>query len=231
MAKSAAGNHWNSEGATSPEQWNKLDPAYVNWSGGRHQSPINLTVTTRASLEELHFHYAPSAANLVNTGPTVQVNYDPGSYLAIGSRRYDLLQFHFHSPSEHRVDGKAYPLEVHLVHRAPDGELAVVGIFMAVSSENRLIGGLLENRPLQGKAHTGAIFDVSSLIPPSTAYFAYTGSMTTPPYNERVRWIILQTPAPISAAQVGSFTDRFPRNARPVQPLNDRVVFEGFYRR
>ena len=101
---------------------------------------------------------------------------DPGSYLTIGSRRYDLLQFHFHSPSEHTIDVQAW-------------------------------------------------------IPPKMTYYAYSGSLTTPPCSEGVRWIILQTPATISAAQVESFTDRFPRNARPVQPLNDRVVFEGVYHR
>ena len=231
MAKPATGQRWSYEGATGPGHWGELDPAYADCAEGRQQSPINLTVATRASLEELRFHYAPSALNVVDTGHTVQVNYDPGSYLTIGTRRYDLLQFHFHSPSEHTVAGKAYELEAHLVHRAPDMELAVVGIFMAVSNENPLIQLLLDNLPPQGNANTGDTIDVSALIPSTTAYFAYAGSLTTPPCSERVRWIILQTPMPVSAAQVGAFTARFPRNARPVQPLNDRVVFEGVYHR
>lgn len=234
MAKSAAENHWNYEGVTGPEQWGALDPRYANCAEGRQQSPVDITGATRPHPDQVRFNYAPSALKLVNTGRTIQVNYDPGSYLTIGSRRYDLLQFHFHSPGEHTIDGQVYDMETHLVHRSADRQLAIVAVLMAVGEENATIQTLWDNLPSEEGIDTairGVTIDVQAWIPPKMTYYAYSGSLTTPPCSGGVRWIILQTPATISAAQVESFTDRFPRNARPVQPLNDRALFEGVTRR
>lgn len=234
MAKSAAENHWNYEGVTGPEQWGALDPGNAQCAEGRQQSPVDITGATRPHPDRLRFNYAPSALKLVNTGRTIQVNYDPGSYLTIGNRRYDLLQFHFHSPSEHTIDGQVYDMETHLVHRSADRQLAIVAVLMAVGEENATIQTLWDHLPSREGVDTalrGGTIDVQAWILPKMTYYAYSGSLTTPPCSEGIQWIILRTPMPVSAAQVGTFTAHFPRSTRPVQPLNDRVLFEGVYHR
>lgn len=234
MAKPAAGARWSYEGATGPEHWGALDPAYADCAAGRQQSPVDITGATRPHTDQLRFNYIPSVLNLVNTGHTLQVNYDPGSYLTIGGKRYDLLQFHFHSPSEHTIHGQSYDLETHLVHRSGDRQLTVVAVLMAVGEENATIQTLWDNLPSEKGIDTalrGVTIDVQAWIPPKMAYYVYSGSLTTPPCSEGVQWIILRTPLPVSAAQVRTFTAIFPRSTRPVQPLNDRVLFEGVYRR
>ena len=228
-----AGIGWSYEGATGPEHWGALDSGYAACAEGQRQSPVDITGTTQPHPDRLRFSYTPSTLNLVNTGRTIQVNYDPGSCLTIGSERYELLQFHFHSPSEHTFDGKTYDMEIHLVHRSVDRQLAVVAILMAVGEDNATIQTLWDNLPSRvgiNMAVRGVIINVQAWIPPETAYYAYTGSLTTPPCSEGVQWIILRTPMVVSAAQAQTFTAIFPRSARPVQPLNDRVVFEGVYR-
>lgn len=234
MAKAVAGFHWSYTGATGPEHWGTLDPGYADCATGRQQSPVDITGATRPHPDRLRFSYAPSTLNLVNTGRTIQVNYAAGSYLTIGGRRYDLLQFHFHSPSEHTIDGQAYDMETHLVHRSVDRQLAIVAILMVVGEENAAIQTLWDNLPPEEGINTairGVTINVQVWIPPKTAYYAYPGSLTTPPCNEGVQWIILRTPMAVSAAQVRTFTANFPRSTRPVQPLNGRVLFEGVTRR
>ena len=234
MAKPTGGPCWSYAGATGPGQWGGLDPGYAECAAGRQQSPVDITGATRPHPDQIRFSYAPSALNLINTGHTIQVNYDPGSSLTIGGQRYDLLQFHFHSPSEHTIDGQAYDMEAHLVHRSAGKQLAVVAVLMTVGAEDATIQTLWDNLPSGEGIDTaveGVTIDVQAWIRPKMAYYAYSGSLTTPPCSEGVQWIILRTPMPVSAAQVGAFTAIFPRSARPVQPLNDRVLFDGVTRR
>src|SRR5207244_3770451 len=126
----AAGPHWTYEGSEGPDAWAKIDPSFASCSGGRGQSPVDLPIRTGGSaLREIAFDYKPTHLNVTNNGHTVQVDYDPGSGMAVDGKRYDLVQFHFHVPSEHRLSGTEFPMEVHLVHRASDGSLAVIGAF------------------------------------------------------------------------------------------------------
>ena len=233
MAKSVSRPRWSYAGATGPEHWSALNPDYAACADGREQSPVDITGATRPHPDRLQFSYAPSALDLIDTGRTIQANYDPGSYLTIGSRRYDLVQFHFHSPSEHTINGQSYDMEAHLVHRSADRQLAVVTILLEAGAENATIQTLWDNLPSEEGIDTavkGVTINVQAWIPPETAYNAYSGSLTTPPCSEGVQWIILRTPIAVSAAQLRTFTAIFPRSARPIQPLNDRVIFGGVYR-
>ena len=83
---------------------------------GKSQSPIDLKNPVKGDLKPLKTDYKPSATDIVNNGHTVQVNFGAGNTLLVDGREYELKQFHFHSPSENKLNGKQFPLEAHLVH-------------------------------------------------------------------------------------------------------------------
>ena len=128
--------HWTYEGEEGPDHWGDLDESYAACSTGKNQSPVDAVNPSAQDLTNVSFHYQPSAVNILNNGHTVQVNYDPGSYIELDGTRYDVAQFHYHSPSEHTIDGQSFPAELHIVHRNADGNLAVVGILLQEGTEN-----------------------------------------------------------------------------------------------
>ncbi len=221
--------HWSYEGKTGPAKWGHLNSEYKACSSGREQSPINITSGKLKDLQNIRFYYKPSKLNILNNGHTIQVDYDKGSSIRIDGERYDLLQFHFHTPSEHTIDGSLYPMELHLVHKNKHGKLAVVGIMMVVGQHNPLFDALWENFPAkEGKSHEHfkEKIDLSALLPPGERTFRYSGSLTTPPCSEGVKWNVLLAPISISNAQHIAFRDLFKKNNRPVQKLGKRTLWE-----
>jgi carbonic anhydrase len=172
------------------------------------------------------FHYKPSPLKIVNNGHTIQVNYAPGSYAELGGKRYELAQFHFHSPSEHTVAGKHSEMEVHLVHRDSEGGLAVVGVLLRKGHEIAGLQGVWDHLPQNEEETTveGASVDASSLLPRHSEFYNYSGSLTTPPCSEGVAWYVMVEPVEVSVEQIGAFQAIVSANARPVQPLNGRVA-------
>jgi carbonic anhydrase len=164
---------------------------------------------------------------LIDNGHTVQVNYAPGSSITVDGARYELVQFHFHKPSEEKIDGKAFDMVAHLVHKDAQGHLAVVAVPLAKGSENQLIATLWKNLPHE-KEHEAKLdsvsINVADLLPSKRGYFTFEGSLTTPPCSEGVRWFVLKQPTSISAAEIAAFGKLYPMNARPVQSLNGREV-------
>jgi carbonic anhydrase len=157
----------------------------------------------------------------------VQVNVAPGSTLTVGGKRYQLVQFHFHKPSEEMIDGKRFDMVAHLVHRDAAGHLAVVAVPLRSGAPNSLIAKVWRNLPKrQGLevAAKGIAINAAQLLPASRGYYAFQGSLTTPPCSEGVRWFVLKTPVDISAGEVAAFGTLYPANARPVQPLNGREI-------
>jgi carbonic anhydrase len=154
------------------------------------------------------------------------VNLPAGSNVNIDGKPYQLLQFHFHTPSEERINGKSYPLVAHMVHKNAEGKLAVVAVLFRQGKENAALKPVFDALPgAEGeKAALGNGFDAAALLPKDRAYYAFTGSLTTPPCSEEVTWRVLKTPVEISASQLAAFRKLYPMNARPVQPLNDRSV-------
>ncbi|MFC1618977.1 carbonic anhydrase [Candidatus Neomarinimicrobiota bacterium] len=194
------------------------------------QSPIHIERTDGAGEEDLQFHYLSAPLHIVNTGHTVQVNLKPGSYLMVDNTRFDLLQFHFHVPSEHLILNQTFAMEAHLVHQNSTGDYAMIGILYNCGEVNPIIKTLWEHLPRNpGEEQTpvDVIIDPLQLIPPESRYYAYTGSLTTAPFAEGVKWILFQPPQPASTAQLEQFTALFGKNARPVQPLLGRKVLEG----
>jgi carbonic anhydrase len=228
LAQEHAGSHWGYGGADGPSHWGDLDKSFATCKLGHLQSPIDIRAAKAADLPPLQVAYLPTPLHIVNNGHTVQINYAPGSSITVGDRRYELKQFHFHHPSEERVNGKGYVMVAHLVHAAADGSLAVVAVLLdAKGSANPLIARLWEHLPAQEgpeKTYDDVQIDATGLLPTDRGYYTFTGSLTTPPCTENVTWLVLKTPEPISTGQGDVFTKIYPLDARPTQPRNGREV-------
>ncbi|MBK8014858.1 MAG: carbonic anhydrase family protein [Deltaproteobacteria bacterium] len=211
--------HWSYVGENGPQNWSSLDPRFEVCGAGEHQSPIDLKDAEKEDLRNLVFHYQPSALKMVNNGHTVQMNVDPGSYMEFDGVRYDVLQYHYHAPSEHTVNGRHYDAEIHVVHKNAEGQLAVVGFLMESGSENSAFEPILAALPAEASSTAEATkkVNVSDLMPPVLGAYRYSGSLTTPPCTEGVSWFVLSTPVQLSKAQIEQFEAVYEGNNRPTQ--------------
>jgi carbonic anhydrase len=222
--------HWDYEGEGGPDNWGRMNPEWAKCASGQRQSPIDIRDGIRVDQAPLRFDYRPSAARIVDNGHTVQVTPADGNTLVAQGRRFELVQLHFHRPSEERVDGRAFDMVAHLVHRDQDGRLGVVAVLMEVgASANPMVQTLWNNLPLEKRADAGLpdAVDLTQLLPASGDYYAYMGSLTTPPCTEDVLWLVLRQPLQISEEQLRVFARLYPRNIRPIQRLNDRLIKES----
>jgi carbonic anhydrase len=198
---------------------------------GQEQSPINLSsAAPMAEVPDLAPHYLPVNGAFVNNGHTLQFNpTQSAATLSIGHDNYAFAQFHFHSPAEHMLDRRAYPAELHFVHRNADGQLAVVGVFIEEGAENAALATLLAHAPHQSGDEFAEQLNVNltALLPPDRAYFAYAGSLTTPPCSESVRWNVLRTPITASMQQIAALREALGSSSRHVQPINGRTILLG----
>ena len=188
----------------------------------KQQSPIDIVHPIQAKLGDLSLAYQPTPLRILKDGLTVQVNQAPGSRLTIRGHTYEVVQFHFHTPSEHTVGGRRYAMELHIVHEDSDEELAVLGVLLDLGGTNEALEPILSALPVKKTPETfvaGVSVDLRRLLPVSMVYYEYIGSRTIPPYTENVRWLVLREPISVSATQVARFKEAFPMNARPLQPL------------
>jgi carbonic anhydrase len=226
---SAEDGHWSYGGATGPAKWGTLEKDFAQCKLGQIQSPIDIpdAAARKGDLASLLFAYRPSPLKIIDNGHTIQVDYAPGSFVTIDGKGYELMQFHFHKPSEEKIDGKVHDMVAHLVHRGPGGKLAVIAVLLDTGKENPLIKTLWDNLPKEkGKENVVEAVKISALqlLPANKGYYTYAGSLTTPPCSEDVTWFVLKTPVQVSADQLARFARTYPMNARPVQPLNDRDI-------
>ena len=208
---------------------------------GAKQTPIDIqdSTTLLAVLPGINFHYFPTPLDVENTGHVVEVPYETGSYITIGhsvTDMYNLAQFHFHVPSEHTLNGQQYDGELHFVHTNRLGEIAVVGVLLSASTSAQpsIFDNIAMNAPMSmGTTTHGGMINGADLLPDNQLFYTYTGSLTTPPCTEGVRWFVLTTPVTVSSAfiaQLHSITAMFPgyngyvNNNRPIQPLKGRTV-------
>ncbi|MEN7528563.1 carbonic anhydrase family protein [Cupriavidus sp. DL-D2] len=220
------GTKWSYTGDQGAEHWGDLSPSFKACKDGKAQSPIDIQNARPGKLPPLAFHYPASAATVINNGHTIQVGPHAGGNAKLPSGVYQLLNFHFHTPSEMTVDGRAYPLSAHLVHRDAAGRLAVVGVLFEEGAENKALESIFQVMPEKGAAPVplNETFSPADLLPEDLSYVAFDGSLTTPPCSEGVHWHVLKTPVQVSAAQIQAFRKLYPMNARPVQPMHDRVL-------
>lgn len=221
---------WSYEDLTGPEYWGELSSENLACVNGNEQSPINLEfsdVEVDKKLTENQINYEPTNFTLVNNGHTVQANATTeGNSMIVEGNEYNLLQFHFHTPSEHQFNGQSYEMELHLVHSDKDGNLAVLGMMIQEGEENEILSAAWDGLPAE-ETEEGTkdyLIDLQALLPKNQMSFHYAGSLTTPPCTEEVKWIIFEQPIEMSKEQIQAFQQIFPDNHRPVQPLNEREV-------
>lgn len=221
--------HWDYEGPGGPENWGRLDPQNKLCATGERQSPIDIKDGIKVDVEPIKFKYQPSTFRIVDNGHTVQVQVGEGS-ISLTGKTYELVQFHFHRPSEEKVNGQRFDMVVHLVHKADDGQLAVVAILLERGTENPFIQTLWNNMPLEKNtpvAPPSTLVDLNTLLPTSRNYYTYMGSLTTPPCSEGVLWLVMKQPMQVSPEQINIFSRLYRNNARPIQSAAGRLIKEG----
>lgn len=221
--------HWSYRGETGPAHWADLSADNATCRDGHSQSPIDLRPESaqHGHARDFQFHYRPAVFSLVNNGHTVQASAaDAANALDSNNDTYTLKQFHLHTPSEHEVDGKRYPMELHLVHQDGKGNLTVVGVFIKEGRKNEALAPLFDHLPAEGETAPPVTIDPAALLPDGYRALRYVGSLTTPPCTEQVNWVVLDKPVELSEAQIEAFRTLLPDNHRDVQPDSGREVDE-----
>ena len=216
---------WGYSGPGAPQHWASLSPEFSACANGKQQSPIDITGYEPGELGAISFSLGEEeAATLHNDGRQVRTEYVSGNTSTLGGREFHLKSAHFHSPSEHLVDGKSFPAELHLVHADSQGNLAVVGVLFDLGEPSPVVQSILNSAPPQG--HTAdARIPLSTTLPPHLSVYRYDGSKTTPPCDEPVDWYVLRHAMTVSQDQVdGLLTLTGGPNNRPVQPIGGRVI-------
>lgn len=220
--------HWSYEGNTGPNYWGNLNPDYWLASHGKNQSPINIETESviKSDLPNIQFNYETSMLTIINNGHAIEVVPEQGGYIMIDEIKYDLLQYHFHSLSEHTIDGNYFPVEGHFVHRNAAGDLAVIGLMIENGEENKIFKPIWDKLPNKGSDtfELQTKINADDLLPIDRRSYQYSGSLTTPPCSEGVKWFILATPVEMSPEQIDAFKIIYKNNYRPVQALNARRV-------
>jgi carbonic anhydrase len=222
-------NVWSYEGEYGPANWGKINPAWAKCGDGNRQSPIDIRDGMKVELEQITFDYHPSSFNVTDNGKTVQVMVGSGNFITVNNRTYELIQFHFHRPSEERINGKGYEMVVHLVHKDGEGRIAMLALLLERGKPQPVIQTVWNNLPLE-KLETLAPaieLDPMDLLPAKREYFTFMGSMTTPPCQEGVLWLVMKEPVQASPAQMALFSRLYPLNARPTQPSSGRIIKES----
>ena len=219
--------HWDYlQDAGGPSHWAELDPTFEACGKGMNQSPIDLHNALPSNLPALEFSYSEAAVTLLNNGHTVQVNVPPGQTLTIDRTPYALVQFHFHTPSEEAIDGQRAAMVAHFVHRSTAGGLVVVAVLIQPGKANSAFEPVFAHLPTADDKLTmdHLKLDLSAMLPSDLQYFAFNGSLTTPPCSEAVSWIVLKKPVYLAPAQIQAFRQLIGENARPLQSPNGRLV-------
>ena len=246
-------SNWSYSGQSGPNHWANITNEYQLCSNGKNQSPINIEDAVKSNLFKLNADYYNVPLQIFNNGHTIQFNYSSisdikehqvsidgklhllpsakkyNSSLKISGEKYNLLQVHFHSPSEHQINVIHHSLEAHFVHANTEGQLAVLGVLFKEGEANSVINKLWEFMPGEKgavKTIEGVTINAGDLLPDNLAYYHYRGSLTTPPCSEAVRWFLLKTPQTVSKEQVKKFLSVIGENNRPVQPMNARFLLK-----
>ncbi|MGK7296142.1 MAG: carbonic anhydrase [Candidatus Wenzhouxiangella sp. M2_3B_020] len=218
---------WGYEGETGPANWGGLSTDFAACAEGRMQSPIDIDEAGAIGDLALSVSYTTGPLEIRNPGKTIQVDFEPGSTMDSGGTTFGLLQVHFHTPSEHTVNGEHFPLTAHFVHTTKYGQLGVLGVMYAPGEENAELQKIIDAAGDAGAEPAvvdGVTFDPNVLLPADLDIYRYMGSLTTPPCSEGVHWHVLEQPVEVSSEQIAALEELMGMNARPVQPLNNRLL-------
>ncbi|MBP5975972.1 carbonic anhydrase [Brasilonema sp. CT11] len=232
LASAAVGKevNWGYIGENGSQNWGNLSPEFQLCKTGIQQSPIDLQGAVAAGLSPIEIDYKETPLRIVNNGHTIQVNYESGSSIKLDDQTYNLVQFHFHDPSEHTIDKKPFDMELHLVHRSEAGALAVIGVLLKQGQHNAALQPIWDafpNRNEPEQVVKTVKVNAEQFLPKDRKVYRYFGSLTTPPCSQGVNWIVMQQPIEISQNQIQRFADLISIDARPVQPLNNRFVLRS----
>jgi carbonic anhydrase len=221
--------HWSYNGPGGPQAWASLKPEFSLCASGQRQSPIDIRGGLAVDLEPVRFDYQASRFAVVDNGHTVQVNLAQGNAIEVGGKRYELLQFHFHRPSEERIDGRQFEMSLHLVHKNDQGQLAVVGLLFDKGPAQAVLQQVWNNLPLERNEENPAStpIELNELLPNDRRYYTYMGSLTTPPCSEGVKWIVMRQPVTLTKDQIDIFARMYPMNARPIQAVAGRRIIQS----
>ena len=221
--------HWGYQGEAGPAAWGGLKSEYTLCKSGERQSPIDIRGGLAVNLDPVRFDYQASKFSVLDNGHTVQVKINPGNSITIGARRFELQQFHFHRPSEERIDGRQFEMSLHLVHKDEQGRLAVVALLFDEGPPNPVVQNVWNNLPLERGEPMLARepLELAALLPNDRRYYTYMGSLTTPPCSEGVQWVVMRAPQAMTAEQIGIFSRIYPMNARPVQAASGRRILQS----
>ena len=221
--------HWDYLGVEDPNHWGMLSKEYQTCETGNRQSPINITMAHQGDHQQkLEFHYQTSQLHEMNNGHTIQVSHVSGCRIDLNDHTYKLRQFHFHAPSEHHIEGKAFPMEMHLVHQDETGHVLVIAVLMQTDATQPVLSKLWKWLPEQTEKEVSIPLELSlsDVLPTNTHHYTYSGSLTTPPCTEGVQWIVLKEPMHVTKQDVDQFVHIIGHNARPIQPLRNRPINE-----
>jgi carbonic anhydrase len=212
------------------DYWGELSRDYRLCATGKQQTPINLGFVSAKEPYQPTFNYHPVPLKIRHNGRTILIQTEKGGTMSFHGESWDLLQFHFHHPSEHQIEGQSFPLEIHLVHRNAQGNLAVVGILAKIGASNPHLQTIWDYLPLKPCPETSipdTAVNIGLLLPKNSDFYEYRGSLSTPPCSENVLWLVWQNAIEISPQQLQKFAKIFPRNARNIQPLNGRSILHS----
>ncbi|XP_047312311.1 alpha carbonic anhydrase 1, chloroplastic-like [Impatiens glandulifera] len=218
-----------------PGKWGNINPAYVKCRTGKTQSPVDIVVNQAVinkSLTSLSTDYFPVNATLINHKFIIELRLGNAGKFNLNGKDYTLTQMHWHTPSEHRINGVQYGAEAHMVHVAADGSRAVIGILYKIGKADPLVARmqnkLVELANEQGGDIGVGKFNTKKLGRKTRKYYRYVGSLTTPPCIEDINWTILGKVRSISKEQINlleaPLETTCKTNCRPLQPLNSRHV-------
>lgn len=217
---------WSYEDPEGPEHWGTLSSDFGSCSSGIAQSPIDVLGSSGLSPAPLTLACSAAEGEMTDNGHTTELRALTAQGITVGGKEYAFKQMHFHTPSEHTLNGIRHEAEFHFVHQADDGGLAVVGILATAGTASAAWAPFIDGVPAAagGKKVAAGVVDFPALFPASLDHFAYDGSLTTPPCSEGVRWLLLNTPVELGAGQLAILRAAHVGNSRPVQPLNGRDV-------
>ena len=227
LTAAIAGENYSQWDYEHPEQWGDISPEYQVCKTGNQQSPIDLHSDRLSASKPVEIHYQDIPLRIVNNGKTIEVDNKLENFIVLDGEKFELVQFHFHHPSEHTVMGKNYPMEIHFVHKNEQGTLAVLAVFLKKGSENKALMPIWDSMPSQKSAekYFGDVkIATSKLLPKNLDSYRYSGSLTTPPCSENVSWVVFQEPVEVSPEHFQQFDRIVHFNARPRQAINRRSI-------
>lgn len=222
-------NHqWSYEGLESPEHWSEINRDFKTCQKGHHQSPIDLHINDALpSNQELIIAYLPTHTHIVNNGHSIEFDMDEDNFIAVDNKRFKLKQLHFHADSEHRINGKQFPAEMHLVHEAADGQLVVIALLIEIG-ESSVYDHIFDKIPRIGE-QVKVDLNLEKFIPENKGRYSYIGSLTTPPCSEDVLWLIFKQHLSVPQKQLQKFEAFYSHNYRPTQKTYERQIYFTYH--